>query len=79
MLSGTVPLGSASTSTPFFRLSTARDLLFDSFLLSAALDGGTSVMIFVYTFAVGGGSGRVTLFPNWALVCDILEIQHYFF
>ncbi|KAJ6610636.1 OPT oligopeptide transporter [Mycena sp. CBHHK59/15] len=38
-----------------------------NFLLSAALDGGTSVMIFVFTFAVGGGSGKVTLFPNWAL------------
>ncbi|KAJ7192126.1 OPT oligopeptide transporter [Mycena pura] len=38
-----------------------------NFLMSAALDGGTSVMIFVYTFAVGGGSGKVTPFPNWAL------------
>jgi OPT family small oligopeptide transporter len=38
-----------------------------NFLLSAALDGGTSVMIFVFTFAVGGGSGKVTPFPNWAL------------
>ncbi|KAF9477683.1 OPT oligopeptide transporter [Pholiota conissans] len=38
-----------------------------NFLLSAALDGGTSVMIFVYTFAVGGGSGTVTPFPTWAL------------
>ncbi|KAF9557282.1 OPT oligopeptide transporter [Agrocybe pediades] len=38
-----------------------------NFLLSAALDGGTSVMVFVYTFAVGGGSGTVTPFPTWAL------------
>ncbi|KAJ7574141.1 OPT oligopeptide transporter [Mycena floridula] len=38
-----------------------------NFLLSAALDGGTSVMIFVYTFAVGGGSGKVIPFPTWAL------------
>ncbi|KDR65867.1 hypothetical protein GALMADRAFT_81439 [Galerina marginata CBS 339.88] len=38
-----------------------------NFLLSAALDGGTSVMIFVYTFAVGGGSGKVVPFPTWAL------------
>jgi len=35
--------------------------------MSAALDGGTSVMIFVYTFAVGGGSGTVRPFPTWAL------------
>jgi len=38
-----------------------------NFLLSAALDGGTSVMVFVYTFAVGGGSGTIRPFPNWAL------------
>jgi hypothetical protein len=36
--------------------------------MSAALDGGTSVMIFIYTFAVGGGSGKVIPFPTWALV-----------
>ncbi|KAJ7210963.1 OPT oligopeptide transporter [Mycena rebaudengoi] len=38
-----------------------------NFLLSAALDGGTSVMIFVMTFAVGGGSGTVRPMPNWVL------------
>ncbi|KAK7680237.1 hypothetical protein QCA50_016746 [Cerrena zonata] len=38
-----------------------------NFLLSAALDGGTQVMVFVYTFAVGGGSGTVRDFPHWAL------------
>ncbi|KAI0071867.1 peptide transporter MTD1 [Panus rudis PR-1116 ss-1] len=38
-----------------------------NFLLSAALDGGTQVMVFVYTFAVGGGSGTVRNFPFWAL------------
>ncbi|KIK05428.1 hypothetical protein K443DRAFT_641227 [Laccaria amethystina LaAM-08-1] len=38
-----------------------------NFLLSAALDGGTAVMVFVYTFAVGGGSGKVVPFPTWAL------------
>jgi len=38
-----------------------------NFLLSAALDGGTQVMVFVFTFAVGGGSGTVTSMPNWAL------------
>ena len=40
-----------------------------NFLLSAALDGGTQIMIFVFTFAVGGGSGKTTPFPTWALVC----------
>jgi len=38
-----------------------------NFLLCAALDGGTAIMIFVYTFAVGGGSGKVIPFPTWAL------------
>uniref|UniRef100_A0A8H7XV56 Peptide transporter MTD1 n=1 Tax=Psilocybe cubensis TaxID=181762 RepID=A0A8H7XV56_PSICU len=38
-----------------------------NFLLSAALDGGTQVMVFVFTFAVGGGSGKVINMPNWAL------------
>ncbi|KAG6853744.1 hypothetical protein C0991_001760 [Blastosporella zonata] len=38
-----------------------------NFLLSAALDGGTQVMVFVFTFAVGGGSGKVVNMPNWAL------------
>ncbi|KAF7421318.1 hypothetical protein PC9H_011840 [Pleurotus ostreatus] len=38
-----------------------------NFLMSAALDGGTQVMVFVYTFAVGGGSGSVVDFPRWAL------------
>ncbi|KAJ6449375.1 OPT oligopeptide transporter [Mycena sanguinolenta] len=38
-----------------------------NFLLSAALDGGTSVMIFVFTFAVAGGSGKAHPFPNWGL------------
>ena len=38
-----------------------------NFLMSAALDGGTQVMVFVFTFAVGGGSGKVIDMPNWAL------------
>ncbi|TFK88965.1 OPT oligopeptide transporter [Polyporus arcularius HHB13444] len=38
-----------------------------NFLLSAALDGGTQIMVFVYSFAVGGASGTAVLFPNWAL------------
>ncbi|KAK0199297.1 peptide transporter MTD1 [Desarmillaria ectypa] len=38
-----------------------------NFLMSAALDGGTQVMVFVFTFAVGGGSGKVVNMPNWAL------------
>ncbi|KAF7311079.1 OPT oligopeptide transporter [Mycena chlorophos] len=38
-----------------------------NFLASAALDGGTEVMTFIYSFAVGGAGGKTTMFPNWAL------------
>ncbi|KAH9889084.1 OPT oligopeptide transporter [Cubamyces lactineus] len=38
-----------------------------NFLLSAALDGGTQIMVFVYSFAVGGASGKAIDFPHWAL------------
>ncbi|KAK7047088.1 hypothetical protein VNI00_006751 [Paramarasmius palmivorus] len=38
-----------------------------NFLMSAALDGGTSIMIFIWTFAVGGASGTERPFPKWAL------------
>ncbi|KAJ6604829.1 hypothetical protein DFH09DRAFT_1354489 [Mycena vulgaris] len=38
--------------------------------MSAALDGGTEVMTFVYSFAVGGAGGKTTNFPNWALNPD---------
>nr|AUB29454.1 oligopeptide transporter [Flammulina velutipes]QED11046.1 oligopeptide transporter 2 [Flammulina velutipes] len=38
-----------------------------NFLLSAALDGGTQIMVFVLTFAVAGGSGKEVPFPRWAL------------
>ncbi|SJL14148.1 related to peptide transporter [Armillaria ostoyae] len=38
-----------------------------NFLMSAALDGGTAIMIFVWTFAVGGAGGKTVAFPTWAL------------
>ncbi|KAI3614519.1 oligopeptide transporter [Moniliophthora roreri] len=38
-----------------------------NFLMSAALDGGTEVMVFVFSFAVGGAGGKVIPFPTWAL------------
>ncbi|KIW00506.1 OPT family small oligopeptide transporter [Verruconis gallopava] len=37
-----------------------------NYLLSAALDGGTQVMVFILTFAVFGGSGNAVKFPTWA-------------
>ena len=46
-----------------------------NFLLSAALDGGTQVMVFVYSFAVGGASGTATPMPNWALVSSEIELS----
>ncbi|KAF2768319.1 OPT superfamily oligopeptide transporter [Teratosphaeria nubilosa] len=37
-----------------------------NYLLSAALDGGTQVLVFIFTFAVFGGSGKAVSFPTWA-------------
>lgn len=37
-----------------------------NYLVSAALDGGTQVMVFILTFAVAGGSGVAHPMPNWA-------------
>ncbi|GAA5847863.1 hypothetical protein JCM9279_006672 [Rhodotorula babjevae] len=38
-----------------------------NFLLSAALDGGTQVFVFVATFAIQGGAGRTVTMPSWGL------------
>ena len=37
-----------------------------NYLVSAALDGGTQVLVFIFTFAVFGGSGKTVPFPTWA-------------
>jgi hypothetical protein len=37
-----------------------------NYLVSAALDGGTQVLVFILTFAVFGGSGKAVPFPTWA-------------
>lgn len=37
-----------------------------NYIVSAALDGGTQVMVFILTFAVFGGSGTAHYFPYWA-------------
>ncbi|KAK5707027.1 hypothetical protein LTR17_021063 [Elasticomyces elasticus] len=37
-----------------------------NYLVSAALDGGTQVLVFILTFAVAGGSGKEVPFPTWA-------------
>lgn len=34
-----------------------------NYIVSAALDGGTQVMVFILTFAVFGGSGTARPFP----------------
>lgn len=36
-----------------------------NYLVSAALDGGTQVLVFILTFAVFGGSGKSRPFPTW--------------
>jgi hypothetical protein len=37
-----------------------------NYLVSAAMDGGTQVLVFLLTFAVQGGGGKATPFPTWA-------------
>lgn len=37
-----------------------------NYLVSAAMDGGTQVLVFLLTFAVFGGSGNAVAFPTWA-------------
>ncbi|GAA5859277.1 hypothetical protein JCM8547_008949 [Rhodosporidiobolus lusitaniae] len=37
------------------------------FLLSAALDAGSQVYVFITTFALSGGAGTTQYMPNWAL------------
>jgi hypothetical protein len=37
-----------------------------NYIISAAMDGGTQVLVFVLTFAVFGGSGKAVPFPVWA-------------
>jgi len=36
-----------------------------NYILAAALDGGTQVMVFILSFAVFGASGNSHLFPKW--------------
>ncbi|KAJ7364210.1 OPT oligopeptide transporter protein-domain-containing protein [Mycena albidolilacea] len=36
-----------------------------NYILAAALDGGTQVMVFILSFAVQGASGNSHLFPQW--------------
>ncbi|KAI0266365.1 OPT oligopeptide transporter protein-domain-containing protein [Gloeopeniophorella convolvens] len=36
-----------------------------NYILAAALDGGTQVMVFILSFAVQGASGKAHLFPQW--------------
>ncbi|KZP11804.1 OPT superfamily oligopeptide transporter [Athelia psychrophila] len=37
-----------------------------NYILAAALDGGTQVMVFILSFAVAGAAGTAHLFPEWA-------------
>ncbi|OJA16663.1 hypothetical protein AZE42_09264 [Rhizopogon vesiculosus] len=36
-----------------------------NYIVGAALDGGTQVMVFILSFAVQGAGGNSHLFPNW--------------
>ena len=36
-----------------------------NYIMSAAMDGGTQVIVFILTFAVQGGSGKAVPFPTY--------------
>jgi hypothetical protein len=36
-----------------------------NYILSAGLDGGCQVMVFILTFTVMGGAGKRVAFPQW--------------
>jgi len=38
-----------------------------NYLMSAALDGGTQLFVFVATFALFGGAGNAKTMPAWSL------------
>jgi hypothetical protein len=38
-----------------------------NYLFGAAIDGGSQIFVFVYSFSVGGAAGNATPFPNWAM------------
>ncbi|PCG96334.1 Oligopeptide transporter OPT superfamily [Penicillium occitanis (nom. inval.)] len=44
-----------------------------NYLISAALDGGTQIIVFILTFAVAGGSGTAHPFPTWAGNPELLK------
>lgn len=72
---GNLFVGINSSLTMFFVIGFTSQLYFRkyrptlfikyNYLLSAALDGGTQVLIFILTFAVAGGSGKAVPFPTW--------------
>ena len=51
----------------------------DSYIVAAALDGGTQVISFILNFAVFGASGQPHIFPEWwgnGMSCLFLERSH---
>ncbi|KZT67204.1 peptide transporter MTD1 [Daedalea quercina L-15889] len=41
-----------------------------NYLLGAAVDGGSQIFVFIFSFALGGAGGSGVLFPFWALNPD---------
>lgn len=49
-----------------------RALTHSNYLISAALDGGTSVMVFILSFAVLGAAGPPKAFRKWGSVQKLM-------
>jgi hypothetical protein len=51
----------------YFRRYHAKFFRDYNYLFGAAIDGGSQIFVFVYSFSVGGAGGNTTPFPFWAL------------
>ena len=49
----------------YFRKYRPQQFIRWNYLVSAGLDGGTQVMVFLLSFAVAGASGKARPFPQW--------------
>ena len=63
---GTISYAIGFLSQGYFRKRYPKLFVKYNYLLSAAFDGGTQVIVFILSFAVFGGSGKARPFPIWA-------------
>ncbi|KAI6039134.1 OPT oligopeptide transporter protein-domain-containing protein [Pisolithus marmoratus] len=63
---GTLAAGINASALSFLIVGfTSQWWLHHNYIVAAALDGGTQVMVFILSFAVFGAAGHTHLFPSW--------------